>query len=102
MTGPIALREALDSYMDLNMSESGNLNYREDIFIGDSKLVYPYSWEADWASSAEICSAVKQRTFNETKCKERFDPNHESFAITYWSHSWGNGFKGDLAVINNL
>jgi len=49
--------------------------------ILEPKIVYPINWNAPYPVSCK-----DDGTWNETACYQQFP---DSFAITYWSHGWG-------------
>ncbi|KAJ1336525.1 hypothetical protein BSLG_007309 [Batrachochytrium salamandrivorans] len=83
-TGPVvmyhALREFEKDYLDETMPP---------ITYMSPETILPYDWH-NTANLIEICSAQRD-TLDPEKCKKAVDPDLKAFAITYWSHTWGDG-----------
>ncbi len=60
------------------------------LFLGHSSclgLIFPYDWQ--WTlGHKEVCSS-QSKSFSPEECKRRVDPQGKAYAITYWSHVWG-------------
>ena len=68
-TGPILLKDAYDSYPN-----------KEKILILDEKYFYPINWNTEKKDKIKIYKKLQNKT------KKEIFP--DSYAITYWTHSW--------------
>ncbi|KAI9017304.1 hypothetical protein BC832DRAFT_536628 [Gaertneriomyces semiglobifer] len=82
MTGPIVLRETYLRYM----TDYPPGSEADEVVLLEPNVIYPVDWsrfgEIGWACSP------KSNTFDENRCHELIDLQH-SYAVTYWSHTWG-------------
>lgn len=80
-TGPVALHDALQKY-DSAIYDPENLF--GGIRYTEPGLVFPYDWRhLDKKCYAHASNIVR----DEAACKAKFNLSN-SYAITYWSHSW--------------
>ncbi|EGF76953.1 hypothetical protein BATDEDRAFT_92119 [Batrachochytrium dendrobatidis JAM81] len=84
MSGPTIMYQALKEFEQKYYNES-----MPPITYMAKELILPYDWH-DTKDLISICSAQRD-TIDPDLCKEKVDPEHKAFAITYWSHSWGDG-----------
>ena len=74
-TGPILLKDAYDSYAGPSK-----------IKVLDTSHFYPLQWNTD--SGKRLRKRVLQHQALSSKQKDFLFP--DSYAVTYWAHSWGN------------
>lgn len=96
-TGPRRLFYAIASYdhqlytgerQELNETMAHMKFVSPGILFVNLGLIFPYDWHRS-SGIGGFCSAQSEG-FNAEKCKKVQDPNHESYSITYWSHSWAD------------
>ncbi|KAJ3122765.1 hypothetical protein HK098_002492 [Nowakowskiella sp. JEL0407] len=83
LTGPIALYDVVTVWNEL-VERYGF----SDLHFTPPGVIFPYDWNSMRQSHKEYCSA-EVATFNPHKCKKLVLKPY-SFAISYWSHSWGS------------
>jgi len=103
-TGPKLLFDTIEMYLKLmslsTRSMSDIIPQQEDsvfdIKIFEISFLPPSFVNAyDWTSMknlSSICSPQYFQTFDTNKCKQELKPK---YAITYWSHTHGNGHQND-------
>jgi|ERR1700761_4282427 len=103
LTGPIALRRQINVYkqnspaavsLQVQQSPLGIVYHERDVptehqvIILNETLIYPYSWAKDGRAVKYVCE-FNEFDFDPRQCQELLrTAEHESYAITYWSHSW--------------
>jgi inositol phosphorylceramide mannosyltransferase catalytic subunit len=104
LTGPIALREQVTIYQNTppaalcrevqeSLLSTAYLGCNSDqlehqVILLNKTLIYPYSWSRDGRAFKYVCE-FNEFDFNPRRCQELLrTAKHESYAITYWSHSW--------------
>jgi hypothetical protein len=100
LTGPEALYNGINEYRKdayhatlLDPLYQGKLLFSgsspsagHEVVILPSRYIYPYSWA--YMDFVDICSAQRM-LFNPVTCKDRINVDGlQSYAITYWSHTW--------------
>lgn len=106
LTGPIALREQVKAYETSSPSyisqqvqqslvtaypgnppEWSKVPAKHTIVILNETLIYPYSWNSPRLVKS-VCD-FNEFDFDPLKCQDLLHTaEHESYSITYWSHSW--------------
>lgn len=102
LTGPIALHQQVGIYKKntpaalsrnlqqspLGTSNTSDLAVEHQVVVLNETLIYPYSWNRDGRAFKYACQ-FNEFYFDPQLCKELLlTTEHESYAITYWSHSW--------------
>ena len=123
-TGPSALRNMVIRYYTYEDEDPGRMDAEyaasewRDLYKLDTEKehrlevlpsweIYPYNWSEEGVLFKEWCSAESE-SFDAEKCKGITGTaawgRKGSFAITYWSHTWGgdrDGHLKKLGVSNN-
>ena len=107
ITGPIALKKGIERFESLVKGNATHLEKWTDILatpppptdprmiydvtVLPPRYIYPYSWAGPGGKFRDLCSSAWSSTFDATKCKEKVQKEvGQSYAITYWSHTWNN------------
>ncbi|KAJ3066252.1 hypothetical protein HK102_007700, partial [Quaeritorhiza haematococci] len=83
LTGPGMLHHVYVQYMN---ERKGPLK-RDPVYMLSSDVIFPYDWDHN-RDHTGICSS-QATSFNAEECKKQFVRRGSTFAISYWSHSWG-------------
>jgi hypothetical protein len=105
LTGPIALHKQVNVYQHTTPAELSRqvkqspLRFNDNldswpvplghqVIVLNETLIYPYSWSKDGRPFKHVCE-FNEFDFDPRRCQKLLRTvEHESFAITYWSHSW--------------
>lgn len=108
LTGPVALYHAIEEYNAMVENGTSFARHFQDnpsyqLFdrpFADLRMeilppenIYPYAWNNDGMASRPWCWAGGQ-DFNSKTCKKKVTTK-ETYAITYWSHSWSADLHED-------
>jgi hypothetical protein len=108
LTGPIALHKQVNNY---HMTSPAALSHtvqqsplisahldngldrrpvpaKHQVIVLNETLIYPYSWSKGGREFKHVCE-FNEFDFDPRRCQKLLRTvEHESYAITYWSHSW--------------
>ena len=87
-TGPAMLKRVLDrEYPQLGCMYRANNAH--SIFILEPQYIFPFDWHDPKPPARASCLMASQKpsstTFDPKECKKHFP---DSYAVSYWSHSW--------------
>ncbi|KAJ3332735.1 hypothetical protein HDU76_013282 [Blyttiomyces sp. JEL0837] len=89
ISGPVPFKFGIEAFM--RHGEAGP-DLDKGVMILDSEYIYPVDWSSTF-NAHPYCQSLMSE-FDAEKCKIALnvndDPSSNSFAITYWSQSWGS------------
>ncbi|KAI9345620.1 nucleotide-diphospho-sugar transferase [Obelidium mucronatum] len=86
-TGPIVIYRAYYEYSELQKDANGKDQF-SSITLADPQSIFPYSWTPVSSKELHMICSQQSPQFDQVACLKAVDPEHKSFAISYWSHTW--------------